>query len=266
MRTTILSFGLTAAALGSGHTAAAQTTDTSSATTLSVAYDLRVVSRYLWRGYDLSRGRPAAQLSVELWTAQGLGVSAFGSGALDRRTELDEVQLAVSYTRALGAWELTACAFDYVATGTETAPAGDPDRPDATSTSVELAVTVARTVGDGGYAALTYSRGLGSAAGNGINLWLQGTLSFGGDRFAAEPYVQLDYLDAYGAPARLLDRFAGAEAGVPLAWIAGPVRLSLTGHVTVVPSSFVYGTNLDAAGGTARVLPWASVGVSGEFE
>jgi hypothetical protein len=265
MRTTILVLGLTAAAIA-GSPAAAQAPDTAFTTPVSVAYDLRVVSRYLWRGYDLSRGRPAAQLTVELWTAQGLGVSAFGSSALDRRTELDEIQLAIGYTRALGPWELTAAAFDYVAAGTETAPGADPDRPDATSTSVELAVTVARAVGEGGYAALTYSRGLGSAAGNSVNLWLQGALAFGGDRFTAEPYVQLDYLDAYGAPARALDRCSGAEAGVPLAWTFGAVRLSLTGHVTVVPSAFVYGANLDAAGGTARVLPWASVGVSGEFE
>jgi hypothetical protein len=35
--------------------------------------------------------------------------------------------------------------------------------------------------------------------------------------------------------------------------------------VTVVPSDFVHGANLDASGGAARVLPWVTLGVSGDF-
>lgn len=244
--------------------AAAQESDSSSGP--AIYAEARVVSRYVWRGYDLSGAKPAFQPYVEVTLPGGLGFNAFTTSALDRKTEFDEAQLGLTFRREVrGAWEVGFGYLLYVMPGTQTEPS--PEGRDSLSPAMsgEFVASVTRNW-DAGYVALTYSRGHGSGAGNSVNLWAQRTFAWAGERWSVEPYVQADYLDEYGPPSGFGDRMSGVEIGVPVYRRLGGLRLQLAGYVTVVPSGYVRDANGSAGGSARRVLPWAAAGVVYERE
>ena len=229
---------------------------------VSLYAESRVVSRYLWRGYDLSLGKPAVQPYAELSLPAGLTVVGFASAALDRQTELDEVQLGLTWSRSVaGPWEVGFGYQLYLMPGTQTEPGTDAQDPLRLSATGEFTASVTRTWGSG-YAALTYSRGTGSSAGNSVNLWVQHSVALVGARLQSEPYLQFDYLDQYHPPRQLSQRLAGLEVGLPLYYRVAGFDLLLSGHLTWVPSDYIRSSNGAAPGGsTAAILPWGSVGV-----
>jgi len=230
--------------------------DTAAATGLSLYAETRLVSRYLWRGYDLSNGKPAIQPYAEAWLPFGLGVNAFATTALDSHVDLDEAQLSLLYKRDVGGgFEVSGGYLLYIMPGTETEPSDDPD-PMSVTTSGEFTLALTRNW-ENGYATLTYSRGMGLGEGNSLNFWAQRTFTWGNERWTAEPYVQADYLDEYGAPSGLGQRMSLVEVGVPVYYQLGPVSLVASGHLSYIPSSYVRSEN--ASGN--RLLPWLSIGL-----
>jgi len=228
--------------------------DTAAASGLSLYAETRLVSRYLWRGYDLSGGKPAIQPYAEAWLPFGLGVNAFATTALDSVVNLDEAQLSFLYKREIGGgFEVQGGYLLYIMPGTETEPSSGTD-PEATTTSGEFTVALTRNW-ENGYATLTYSRGTGSGEGNSVNFWAQRTFTWGNERWTAEPYVQADYLDEYDAPSG--ERIPLVEVGVPVYFQLGPVSLVASGHLSFVTSDFVRSANSSSN----RMLPWFTVGI-----
>jgi hypothetical protein len=219
---------------------------------VSGSLDLRLVSRYVWRGYDLSAGRAALQTYGTLGLGEAVELSAFTSSAPRTAARIDDIQLGVAYSRSIGGpWEASLGYLAYVTPGRD----GEP-----TETSGEA--TAALTVGwDAGSVTVTYARGHGLAAGNSVNLWLEHEVPLRGP-LTAVPYAQFDYLDQYGAPRVLRDRLAGIEAGLPLKLQLGSWRVEAAVTATYVPSRYVRAAN-EAAGGTARRwLPWGALAVT----
>ena len=255
---------LVAGLAGQPTAAAAQESDSSSGP--GIHAEARVVSRYVWRGYDLSRAKPAFQPYVEVRLPGGLGFNAFTTNALDRKTELDEAQIGLTFSREVNRlWEVRVVLIGYVTPGTQTEPGSDLADPLKLTSSAEFFAAFTRNW-DAGYAMLTYSRGQGAGAGNSVNLWAQRTFAWAGERWSVEPYFQADYLDEYGPPSGFGDRMSGVEIGVPVYRRLGGVRLQLAGYVTVVPSRYVRDANGSAGGSARRVLPWAAAGVVYERE
>jgi len=238
---------------------AAAQTDTAAGPSLSIYAETRLVTRYVWRGYDLSQGTTAVQPWVELSLPFGLAANAFTTSAFDDHRDLDEGQLGVGYSREIGAFELGAGYLHYIMPGTETEPSSAED-PLETTTSGEFFVSLTRNWTDG-WATLTYSRANRSGKGNSVNLWVEQDFSWGDDRWQAQPYLQVDYLDQFGAPSGLDNRLAMLEVGVPVLFSLGPVQLLAAAQVSFIPSQYVRAVNLDAGGSGRTVLPWFSLGV-----
>ena len=244
-----------------GHPAAAPCQQPDTTAGVQVYAEARIVSRYIWRGYDISRAQPALQPYVEVSLPNGLGLNVFTSTAMDRKTELDEAQIGFTFSREVGgSWELGVGLLGYVAPGTETEPGSDPADPFAATTSGELVASVTRSW-DAGYATLTYSRGQGAGAGNSVNIWAQHAWTWAAGRWSVEPYLQVDYLDEYGPPAGLRERMSGVELGVPLYLRMGGIRFLAAGYATVVPSSYVRTSNASAGSSSREVLTWVALGV-----
>ncbi|MEK7667147.1 MAG: TorF family putative porin [Gemmatimonadota bacterium] len=235
---------------------------TDSGTTAVELYaETRLVSRYIWRGYDVSMNTASVQPWVELSLPLGFTANAFTTSALDRHRDLDEAQLGVGNTREIfGEWEFGVGYLHYVMPGTETEPGADEADPLAPSTSGEFYAALTRNW-DNGYATLTYSRGNRSGKGNSVNLWVQQDYSWGHDRWTAQPYFQIDYLDEYGAPAGLEQRLAMIEIGLPVLFRVGPVQLLAAAQVSFVPSPWVRASNGEASAGRNLAIPWFSVGL-----
>ena len=244
--------------------AAGAQTDSSAAPAVSVYAETRLVSRYVWRGYDLSQGNAAVQPWVELSLPFGLSANAFLTSALDDHRDVDEGQLGVGYSREVGDWEFGGGYLHYIMPGTQTEPSAADD-PLETTTSGEWYAALTRNWTDG-WATLTYSRGNRSGKGNSLNLWVEQDFSWGDDRWAAQPYLQVDYLDEYGAPAGLDNRLAMVEVGVPVLFTLGPVQLLAAAQVSFIPSRYVRAANLDAGASGRTVLPWFSIGVAFEHD
>lgn len=232
----------------------------SASTGVELYAEVRLVSRYIWRGYDLSLGKPAVQPYAEVTLPSGLGFNAFFTSALDSRSEFDEAQLGVTYSRAVGAaWEVMAGYLRYLMPGTETEPNSDPADPGAFSSTGEFVLALSRHW-DAGYVTVTYSRGHGEGRGNSVNLWVQRTLALRGERWSAEPYLQADYLDEYppdGGFSGFGERISGVEVGVPVFVRLGGARALVGVHLTWVPSDYVRSANT----GARSVQPWFTVGV-----
>lgn len=258
-RCLIAAAGLAALAGGAGGAGAQEADSATSA--VSIYAEARVVSRYVWRGYDLSRGKPALQPWVEGALPNGLGFNAFVTSALDRRTEVDEAQLGLTYTRELRpGWEVGAGYLSYLQFGTETEP--NFDDPDTLSFNRAGEFLGNLTWNwEHGYATLTYSRGHASGEGNSVNLWVQREFEWADGRWTAEPYLQADYLDEYGPPSRLDERVSGVEIGVPVSRRLGSLRLQLAGYVTWVPSAYVRSSNRDIGASGDGLLWWAAFAV-----
>jgi hypothetical protein len=212
--------------------------------------ELRLVSRYVWRGYDLSRGRPALQPYVEGSLPWGLGANLFATGALDRQTQVDELQAGLMLAREVSpGWEVSVGYLAYLMPGTETEPSSDEADPLAFSSSGEFFAALERQ--GAVQLTLTYSRGHGVGEGNSVNLAARRELAWSDGRWSAEPYAQVDYLDEYGAPAGLAERLSGIELGLPMRRALGPARFEAVMSLVWVPSSYVRDANA-AAGGTGR--------------
>ena len=221
--------------------------------------ETRLVSRYIWRGFDDSRNTPSIQPWIELSLPLGFTVNAFGSSGVDRHMQLDEAQLGFGYKRELGDWELGAGYLHYILPGTETEPSPSED-PLMTTSSGEYFLSLTRNW-ERGYATLTYSRGNRAGKGNSVNLWVEQDYSWGGERWEAQPYLQVDYLDEYGAPAGFENRLSMIEFAVPVMVRVGPVKLLAAAQVSFIPSPYVRASNR-LAGATGDIaLPWFSIGV-----
>lgn len=251
-------------ALALAPTPATAQTDSAAGPAISIYAETRLVSRYVWRGYDLSQSNAAVQPWIELSLPFGLSVNAFATSALDSHRETDEAQLGVGYARELGDWELGAGYLHYIMPGTETEPSAAED-PLETTTSGEVYLSLTRNWTDG-LATLTYSRGNRSGKGNSINLWVERDFSWGDDRWQAQPYMQADYLDQYGAPTGLDNRLAMIEFGLPVLFQLGPVQLLAAAQVSFIPSEYVRALNRDAGASGRTVLPWFSLGVVYEHD
>lgn len=226
---------------------------------VSVQTEVRLVSRYVWRGYDLSKSKPAMQPYAEFGLPNGVGFNAFATTAIDGTTEVDEGQLGITYTRGFGsALEGSAGYLEYLMPGTETEPSADPDDVQAFSSAGEFFLGITRNW-ERGSVAITYSRGVGTGEGNSLTLWAQRTFSWAGERWAAEPYLQVDYLDQYGAPRSFADRVAAVEVALPLVRQIGGVQVGVGGYLTWVPSGYVREANGAAGAGSRALLPWIAV-------
>lgn len=223
--------------------------DTATAVPLAVTADVGLVSRYMWRGYDLARGGAAWQTNGSLTVLGRLTATGFGSSITSERGRLDEGQFGIAYQGDLKglAWSL-----GYVAYLSRGEPA-----------TGEMTAALTRTFA-GASATLTYARGNGAATGNSVNLWLERSLDLRAGRVTLTPYLQLDYLDAYGLPASFGERFTSAELGLPARLRAGALWLTATASLTAVPSGAVRADNRDAGARPTGLVPWFSLGVAYE--
>jgi hypothetical protein len=216
----------------------------------SLEAELRLVSRYVWRGYDLSGGRPALQPYLEGSLPWGLGANLFATSALDRQTQVDELQAGLMFSRGISpGWEVSVGYLAYLMPGTETEPSSDETDPLAFSSSGEF--FAALELQGAVRLALTYSRGHGAGEGNSVNLVGRREVVWSDSSWSAEPYAQVDYLDEYGAPQGLAKRLSGIEVGLPVRRALGAVRVEAVMSLVWVPSSHVRDANA-AAGGTGR--------------
>jgi uncharacterized protein (TIGR02001 family) len=240
-------------------TVAAQA-DSASAPAFSVSAEMPLVSRYIWRGFDLSRKTASLQPYVALGMPLGFTASAWATSGLDSHRQVDEVDFTLDYTHELGGWALGAGYLHYVLTGTLTEPSADLLNPHATTTCGEVFVTLARNWDDGS-ATLKYSRGNRSMKGNSVNLRVEQTLASADEKWGASPYFSVDWLDQFGVPAAFADRLTMIQVGVPITRTLGPVTLLAAVHVSFVPSSWMRGLNAETGADNHIAVPWFSVGV-----
>jgi hypothetical protein len=229
----------------------------------SVAAELQLVSRYIWRGYDDARKAASLQPYVEVGMPLGVTISAWGTSGLDRHREVDELDFTLDCTHEFGAWAVGAGYLYYVLPGTLTEPGPNADDPLASGTSGEVYVTLARAWEDGS-ATLTYARGNRAMRGNSVNLRVEQTLASADEVWSAAPYVSVDYLDEYGAPQALGQRFSMVEVGIPVARRLGPVKFLAAAHVSFIPSAWVRDVNAEAGADRNVAIPWFSIGVAYE--
>ena len=240
-------------------TVAAQS-DSATAPAFSVSAEMQLVSRYIWRGFDLSQKVASLQPYVELGMPFGFTASAWATSGLDSHLQVDEVDFTLGYTRAFGVWEVGVGYLDYILTGTATEPSADAANPLATSSSGEVFVSLARSWANGS-ATLKYSRGNQAMKGNSVNLRVERSFASKDEVWGATPYVSVDYLDEYGAPTGFKNRFAMFEIGVPVTHKLGPVQLLAAAHLSFVPSPSVRATNGLTGADQRSVIPWLSLGV-----
>lgn len=233
--------------------------DSAAGSGLSVYAETRLVSRFIWRGYDLSRKAASLQPYVELGLPFGLTASAWATSGLDSHLQVDEVDLTLGYSRTFGDWELGVGYLHYVVPGTLT-EFGPADDSLASSTSGEVFVTLTRSW-ENGSAALKYSRGNRAMKGNSVNLRIEQEYATADELWTARPYFQADYLDEYGAPAGFKNRFAMLEIGVPVFRSVGPVQLLAAAHISFVPSPWVRDTNYEAGANRNVAIPWFTFGI-----
>jgi hypothetical protein len=210
--------------------------DSSAATGFSLYAQTRLVSRYIWRGYDDARHAASLQPYAELGLPCGFSAYAWATGGLDSHRDLDEVNFSMRYGQAFGAWEVGLGYLHYILPGTLTEPGPDPIDPLLPSTTGEVFVSLSRNW-ETGTATLTHSRGNRAMKGNSVESRIEEDLPWADEAWRAQPYLQLNYLDEYGAPRTIDTRFSMIEIGVPILGRVGPVRLLAGAHVSFVPSS-----------------------------
>lgn len=233
--------------------------DSASGSAFSLYTEMRLVSRYIWRGYDDSRNTASIQPWIEASLPLHFTANAFATSGVDHHQQIDEAQLGLGYKREVGDWEFGAGYLHYIMTGTETEPSPSDD-PLMTTTSGEWYLSATRNWTDG-WATLTYSRGNRAGKGNSVNLWVEQDFSWGNDRWNAQPYLQVDYLDEYGAPAGFENRLSMIELGLPVLFRVGPVQLLAAAQVSFIPSPYVRALNRDADATGNIALPWFSIGI-----
>jgi len=239
---------------------AAAQSDSSAASGFSLYAETRLVSRYIWRGYDDARKAASLQPYVELGFPYGFSAYAWATGGLDSHRDLDEVNFNVRYGQAFGDWEVGLGYLHYILPGTLTEPGPDPIDPLLPSSTGEFFVSLARNW-EQASATLTYSRGNRAMKGNSLELRIEGDLPWAEEAWRAQPYVQLNYLDEYGAPNSFEDRFSMIEIGVPILRQVGPVQLLAGAHVSFIPSPWVRALNAEADATGNVAIPWFTIGV-----
>jgi hypothetical protein len=240
-------------------TAAAQS-DSATAPAFSVSTEMQVVSRYIWRGFDLSRKTASLQPYAALGMPLGFTASAWATSGLDSHPQVDEVDFTLDYTHELGNWALGVGYLHYILTGTATEPGADLADPLATSTMGEVYVTAARHWDDGS-ATLKYSRGNRAMRGNSVNLKVEQSFASADEAWGATPYLSVDWFDQYGAPQAFADRLTMIQVGVPITRTLGPVTLLAAAHVSFISSSWMRGLNAETGADNHIAVPWFSVGV-----
>lgn len=192
---------------------------------LEVTVDL--VSRYVWRGYDLSHADPTLLVNLNYYpaAAPGLWMNVGAIAGLveneelgDSGTNIDEFDLTIGYERELadGAWTLGAALYYY---GYETTWTQDYAYEDNNDFEVNLyaywqAAEHLRPT-------LEYYRGLDDGIeGDYVELGL--VLPFGGERWSTEPKVTAGWSNQYEVP----DRVTNVQAVLPLTWSAGSFALT----------------------------------------
>lgn len=234
--------------------------DSAAAPAFSVSTEVQLVSRYIWRGFDLSRKAASLQPYVELGMPLGFTASAWATSGLDSHRQVDEVDFTLDYTHEMGAWALGAGYIHYILTGTSTEPGVDLEQPLATSTMGEVYVTAARNWDDGS-ATLKYARGNRGMKGNAVNLRIEQTFASADEKWGASPYFSADWFDQYGAPKAFADRLTMIQVGVPITRDLGPVTLLAAVHVSFIPSSWMRVVNAETGADNHVAVPWFSVGV-----
>jgi hypothetical protein len=225
---------------------------------IAVSGEVRLVTDYFWRGYELSRSAPAVQPWLQAgW--KGIGVWVWGSAALDRSTELDEFAAGLSYQVTFQErWTLIAGYGFYLSPGTETEASANEDDPLAPSISGEVMLAGAATF-DNAQVQLTYSRGHSDAEGNSVNLWGQLSIATPWDKLTLEPYAQLDYMDQYGPPDGVLERLTNIEAGLVYHLRWKPFALLLVGGFIFIPSPYIRASNADAGSSDAPLRSFGGI-------
>ena len=240
-------------------TVAAQS-DSATAPAFSVAGEMQLVSRFIFRGLDLSRKAASLQPYVALRMPLDVTMTARAASGLDRHRQVDEVDFTLEYAHTFGGWAMGAGYFYYILTGTATEPSFNLADPLATTTMGEVWVTLARSWGDGS-ATLKYSRGNRAIRGNSVNLRVEQSVASADKTWGASPYFSLDWLDQFAAPKAFADRFTMLELGVPITRTLGPVTLLAAAHVSFIPSAWMRALNAAAGADNHVAVPWFSVGV-----
>jgi hypothetical protein len=239
-------------------TVAAQS-DSATAPSFSVSAEMQLVSRYVWRGFDLSRKTASLQPYVAIGMPLGFTASAWATSGLDSHRQVDEVDLTLDFTHELGNWALGGGYLHYVLMGTATEPGADLADPLATSTMGEVYATLARSWDDGS-ATLKYSRGNRAMRGNSVNLRVEQSFASADEAWGATPYLSVDWFDQYGAPKAFADQLTMVELGVPVTRTLGPVTLVAAARVSFIPSRWMRTVNAETGADNHIAIPWFSVG------
>ena len=239
---------------------AAAQSDSSATNGFSLYAETRLVSRYIWRGYDDARKAASLQPYVEVGLPFGFTTYVWGTSGLDRHHDVDELNFSVAYAHPMGDWEVGLGYLHYVLPGTLTEPGPDPLDALVAGSTGEVFVSLARTW-ETGRAELKYSRGNRSMRGNSVELKVEGDYAWGDEAWGAQPYIAVNYLDEYGAPAGFDNRFAMIEIGAPFLRRVGPVKLLVGAHVSFIPSPYIRAANADAGASSSIAIPWFTVGL-----
>jgi hypothetical protein len=187
-----------------------------------------VVSRYVWRGYDLSHGDPALLLYLNYYAPSlpGLWMNVGVIGGLHNAAELGDDATAVDEVDATLGWEweglaggkLTAgvAMYGYLYTSTWTRDVAYEDTSDL-EVNLYLSWDAAAHVRP----SLEYYRGLDDGI-KGDYLEFALALPFEGERWSSEPKVTAGWSNQYDVP----DRFTNATVTVPVSFGVGPATIT----------------------------------------
>lgn len=244
---------------------AAAQSDSSAASGLSLYAETRLVTRFIWRGYDDASKSPSIQPYVELTLPLGFTAYAWATSGLDRHHDLDEADLSLSYAQDFGRWEIGAGYLHYIIPGTWTEPGPDPLNPLASTSTGEWFASLAYKW-EQTTATLKYSRGNRAMRGNSVELKLEGDYAVADEAWQFQPYLALNYLDEYaeGAEPGFENRFSLVEVGVPVLRQVGPVKLIVGAHASFIPSPWVRALNAEAGATSNVVIPWFTLGLAYE--
>lgn len=189
--------------------------------------DTEVVSRYIWRGYDLSHGDPALLLTLNyspakangLWMSLGLIGGLKNDRALgDDRSDFDELDVTIGYEKELGdgAWTVGAAFYyyGYESTWTRDFAYGD-------TYDTELNAYAYWQAAEHFRATFEYYRGLDDLI-KGNYLEFGFALPFEGETWSTEPKVLAGWSDQYGVDSRVTN----VTATLPVTWTSGAFALT----------------------------------------
>ncbi|MEW6338546.1 MAG: hypothetical protein AB1625_14260 [Acidobacteriota bacterium] len=187
-----------------------------------------LVSRYVWRGYDLSHGDPALLLYLNyyspalpgLWANVGIiGGLRSASDLGDDATDVDEVDATVGWEwEGLAGGKLTVgvALYGYLYTSTWTKEFAYEDTSD-----VEANLYLTWDAAEHLQPSLEYYRGLDDGIrGDYVEVGL--ALPFEGERWSSEPKVTAGWSNQYD----VADRFTNATVTVPVSFSLGPATIT----------------------------------------